>query len=238
MPLNGGFTVIDVNGKIKIAATGAAGPTGNTGLIGPQGPQGLGTPGSDGEDGLDSNIPGPPGLQGIQGVVGSQGPQGLGVPGTDGDDGFDGWPGPMGPVGATGAAGVGSGILQALINITDTQFRSLNTTPQIVVATPGSGKILIPIGFAMTANVTSGFSTYGIINVQYTGGAAGPLTGANYVSSSVAKRVSYSSGGSLQTPTTGMDNTSLEVVSATNTTGGTTSGGFNFYLWYMIITTP
>ena len=60
MPLSGGFTTLDVNGKIKIAATGAVGPIGVAGVTGSNGINGInGSNGFDGDDGLDGvSIPG------------------------------------------------------------------------------------------------------------------------------------------------------------------------------------
>lgn len=59
MPLSGGFTTLDANGKIKVAATGATGGIGPTGVNGTNGRDGLN--GTDGEDGVDG-LPGAPGV--------------------------------------------------------------------------------------------------------------------------------------------------------------------------------
>ncbi len=126
----------------------------------------------------------------------------------------------------------------ASVTISDAEFRALNTAPKEIIAAPGSNKVIMPLYFAATFNLTSNFSTGPSLNLRYTTGSkATGMTAVNTTANGANGVYYLHSSGSLTAlaGTTGYDNNALEVFASAASTGGSTNGGFNMYVWYITI---
>lgn len=130
------------------------------------------------------------------------------------------------------------------VNITDAQMRSANSVPVTLVAAPGAGKILVPLGLWITGNVTSGFSVGATVSVVYSGVAIGTFLAAFVVScQSTGHRIAGTQVSLAQSTLitnyvgSGVDaeNKALILSCSADRTGGVTTYGFNVHVLYLVL---
>jgi hypothetical protein len=205
------------------------------------------------------------GPAGIQGPTGATGPAGFGFDGDDADfiigpQGPQGNTGPTGSAGPTGpmmvqediiypedilpsfqavsSSGVTGPIFSQLINITDAEFRSLNTSPKTILSAPASDEIIVVLRQILIFNVTVAFSATTTFNCRYIGGAASGQATITTATNTLGERIRLTIPATLSAATTGIKATGIEVFNNANVTGGTTAAGFNYYLEYSIVKVP
>ncbi len=203
------------------------GTAGATGASGPAGPAGFA------DDGLDGDpFPAQQGPQGNPGTTGVQGPIGPVFLLEDGIDGDNGFPG----VNGVDSAG---GLFVALVNVTDAEFRSLNTVPKQIVAAPGADMVLSAVAFAIAYDITGVFSASNTLGIRYaTGSLTTGITALTTSANGTGKKYGHSIAATALAGTINYDNNALEVFTSAAVTGGTTRGGFNCYVWYKTIVLP
>jgi hypothetical protein len=132
-------------------------------------------------------------------------------------------------------------ILVALKNITDAEYRAMDTSaPIVVLAGPAAGFFHLPLMYAVAVNVTSGFSANPGMTLRWTTGATATGTGAQTLTvNAIAKRYIRSIvPGGQNSSLANIESSALEVFNSVTCTGGATNGGFNVYVWYMVIAIP
>ena len=137
----------------------------------------------------------------------------------------------------------GSSVIQrALVNITDAQCRALDTVPIVLVAAQGANTIILPLKLDILWNIpTTVFSTTRIVNVRPTGGATSYFTALTLGTNSTGNKINASAL-SLAIANSNVDtlvavNTAVEIFATIAATSGVTTGGFNVYLSYHVLTT-
>lgn len=206
---------------------------GPAGINGRDGIPGFSFGNDDGNSGII--IPGPMGANGSNGIDGSNGLQG--PPGLDGLDADLLYiPGPTGPQGPQGNAGT-SGVSLATVTLTDAQFRTLSSVPIQILAGQGSGTIIMPLFLAVAYNITSGFSAGVTTNYNYNG-TSGPASAFTMNPNVTGKRFGNNVPASQTTSATSRENTGIYIFNNVDVTGGSSNGGFNFYMPYIILTIP
>ncbi len=136
--------------------------------------------------------------------------------------------------------GGSSGVLVAVVNITDAEYRTLNATPKQILAAPGSDKVHVITGYAIAADITGAFSANVSINLRYTTGAlTAGLVAIGMGAAGTGKKYAHNNNApTALAGTVGYDNNAVEAFNSAGVTGGTTRGGFNLIIWYVTLTIP
>lgn len=217
------------------------GPVGPAGATGATGATGIGVPGPMGFDGNDAEevlIPGAIGPQGAAGATGNTGAAGPIGPsvwamGEDGEDGA------MGPPGVSGSAAT-STIFRSVVNVTDAQLRSLNTVDVQLVAAQGAGTIVMPLQVSLATNVTATFSVSQTNTIPWGTTGLGATTSFAPGYNATGKKMSIvnASQQNVVLGTSNIENTAIMLHGNVAMTGGSTNGGTNVYVVYIVLTIP
>lgn len=215
--------------------------------------------------GLVFPLEGPTGVQGPAGVPGyaEDGLEGESYPivavGPQGNQGLQGDPGPMGqtiiptdffPDELPFVPAVNpfvpdeAAIFVAKVNITDAEFRTMNTVPKTIpINAPGANKVIVPLKFQIMYELTSTFSATPTWNVRPVGGTSTHFVAISAVTNAtLAKKATAPITAAIQNgvnlTTTNQINTQWEIFTSAAASGGSTTNGFNFYFWYSILSLP
>ncbi len=130
-------------------------------------------------------------------------------------------------------------VLNKVLNITDAQLRSLNTAPVQILAAPGSNKTYLLLGMGFAIDITAGFSINTTITPRYvTGALTSGITAVGINQNGTGLKFGHSLATVGLAGTVNYDNNAVEIVAGAACTGGTTRGGLNVYVQYVILDVP
>lgn len=154
---------------------------------------------------------------------------------------FNGATGKIIKDGGTVASFLGTAaVLIANLTLTDAQIKAGNTTPQTIIAAPGSNKIAVPFHFSLTKDSSAGvYSASPTIRVRYAGNTtdiidaavAWTLTGANKTHQTVVRTAGQSFTYSSFDPT----NKAVQFSTSADVTGGNIANSAKLSIAYYIV---
>jgi hypothetical protein len=210
------------------------------------------------DTGLVFPLEGPTGAQGPSGTPGfaEDGLEGESYPivavGPQGNTGAQGLQGPAGPMGLSESDSAEDRMIEtpliippdtftlmkiATLNITDAQFKTLNTVPLLIIPPQGAGTIILPIYMFLSANVTVAFSATVNINTRYVGGTATGMAALATTATTVNRKFGTTAGPTAiaSTVDTGKENVGIELFNSAGAgPNGTTSGGYQISVAYIV----